>query len=262
MWNKICDVTLQSMAEHIEPFLSPIWKFDNEDNIQSHGTGSYIECGSKKFIITNEHVAKYHFDNGLTHSFHKSENILVFTNRFFSKNAPIDVAINEIENSIWEKEVCEAKAISLSRFDDKHQTVKGELLFFAGYSGQRSAVVFGNMQSRGTPFLTQECPLPESIVEANPEYHLSIPYPPDLARTADPSVPLPYPHGFSGSLLWNTTRLECLQKNIEWHPSMAKVTGIIWGWSSSLACILATKVECLQLNEMIELYDSKGLEGC
>lgn len=255
-WDEICDNVLQTMREHIEPFLSPIRKFKEEDDVRLHGTGSYIERCDRKFLITNEHVAKYNQTNRLTHSFHACEHIFILRNKFVSEKAPVDVAICEINSSLWDTEASQAKAIPLDRFAAKHETVQGELLFFAGFSGQKAKEVFGTLVSRGTPFLTREMPLPESVEEAKPDYHLSIPYPPELARSADPSMPLPDPHGFSGSLLWNTKRIECLQSGKEWHPSMAIITGIVWGWPSSAACILATKVECLGLSEMINLYDS------
>ncbi len=256
IWNKMCDDVLQQMSEHVEPFLSPVWKFKEENDVRPHGTGSYIELRNRKFLITNEHVAKYNQTNRLTHSFHANENIFALQNKFVSLVAPVDVAIGEINGSLWDIEAQQAEAIPLNRFAVKHGTVEEELLFFAGFSGQRAKEVFGTLASRGTPFLTRECPLPVSVDEARPDYHLAIPYPPELARSADPAIPLPDPHGFSGSLLWDTKRIECLQSGKEWHPSMALVTGIIWAWPSSAACILATKVERLELVQMIEAYDT------
>jgi hypothetical protein len=46
------------------------------------------------------------------------------------------------------------------------------------------------------------------------------------------------PHGFSGSLLWNTKLVEAIQSNVEWNPSMSEVTGVIWAWPSSAVSIL------------------------
>lgn len=255
MWNVIQDDTYKCMVEHVEPFLSPIWKYKDGNDEQLHGTGTYIENANDRYIITNEHVAKFNLTKRLTHSFHKSENVLVLTNEFLCEAAPVDVAISKIDDSIWKKEVGQGKGIPVKRFAERHSTTKGELLFFSGFSGERSRTVFDNIISRGTSFLTQECCLLESVEDANPKYHISIPYPPELARTKDSKLPLPDPHGFSGSLLWDTKRVEYLRKDLEWNPSIAKVTAIIWGWPSSSACILATKVEHLKLREMINYYD-------
>jgi hypothetical protein len=259
-FKEISDDTLQGMKEHVGPFLSPIWKYKfwRRKDILSHGSGTYIEKENKKFIITAEHVAKHKFCERLTHSFCGNDKILVLRNKFVCKKHPVDVAISKINNSKWQKEVSQGNSIPLNRFNQKHDATNGELLFFAGFSGERSKVLFKTVISRGTAYLTQECKFPQSVKGANPTYHLSIHYPPDLAHTLDPQVtiPLPNPHGFSGSLLWNTKRVECLEKKVEWDPSMAKVTGIIWAWPSSEACILATKVEYLELEAMIEDYDN------
>ena len=254
-WDEICDNVLRKMSEHVEPFLSPIRKFKVEDDVRPHGTGSYIVHQNRQFLVTNEHVARFRMTNRLTHSFCENEKIFILRNKFVSLEAPVDVAICEIDREIWDAEASSAQAISLNRFAEVHVTDDEELLFFAGFSGQRAKEVFGTLISRGTPYLTRECTLPESVKEANADYHLAIPYSSALVRTSDPSVPLPDPHGFSGSLLWNTKRMECLRREIEWDPSMAKVAGIIWGWPSSAACILATKVERLELAQMIEAYD-------
>lgn len=146
-------------------------------------------------------------------------------------------------------------ALPINRFANLHAPVEGELLFFSGFSGERSKILFENCFSRGTPFLTQECPFPASIEQANPQFHISIPYPPELAESKEASIPLPDPHGFSGSLLWNTKRIECQQKNIDWAPSMAEVTAIIWGWPSSSVCIVATKIEHINLKDMTSEYE-------
>lgn len=256
IWKEMCSDTLERMKEHVESFITPIWKYKevDEKDIELHGSGSYFENLNGKFIITNDHVAKYNQSYQLTHSFKGSTNILNIRKPFISELPPVDVAISKVEEDTWEAHHCEGHAIPIIRFAIRHSPAVGELLFFAGFSGARSKVLFENCFSRGTPFLTQECALPNSIMEANEDFHMAIPYPPELAESIDPSVPLPDPHGFSGSLLWNTKHVECQRKGLEWTPSMAEVTAIIWGWPSSEVCILATKVEHLNLEEMTQEY--------
>jgi len=253
-WKVICDETLEMMKEHVEPFITPIWKYKEEDDILLHGSASYIESQEERFIISNEHVSKKILHYHLTHSFKGNENIFTIRNHFLSEKYPIDVSIAKVDNDLWIDSHHEGKAIPVERFSSKHATVDGELLFFAGFSGERSKVLFQNCISRGTPFITQECELPDSVDKADLRYHLSIPYPPELAETKNKSEPLPDPHGFSGSLLWNTKRKECMQKEVQWEPSMAEVTAVIWGWPSSAVCILATKIENINLREMISHY--------
>lgn len=249
-WKEICSDTLERMKDHVEPFITPIWKYINENDIELHGSGSYFENCHGKFIITNEHVAKYNQNYRLTHAFRGSDEILNIRKPFISQISPIDVALSQIESDIWLQHRCQAEAIPIKRFATKHAPVEHELLFFAGFSGERSRVIFNNCISRGTPFLTQECLFPEHIEYADQIYHLSIPYPPELAETSESSTSLPDPHGFSGSLLWNTKRVECKRNEIDWDPSMAEVTAIIWGWPSSSVCILATRIEHINLDEM------------
>jgi hypothetical protein len=261
-WKEIKTNTLQRMVDHIEPFIAPIWKYKNEDesDLELHGSGSYFENSHGQFIVTNEHVAKYNQNYRMTHSFNGSDEILNIRNPFIGESHPIDVAITKIDSETWQKHKCQGKSIPIKRFAKRHSPVESELLFFAGYSGKRSQIVFDNCFSRGTPFLTQECPIPENIEQANSFYHCSIPYPPELAESEDNSIPLPYPHGFSGSLLWNTRRVECEKLEIEWEPSMAEVTGIIWGWPSSSVCILATKIDHIKLTEMTCEYQNMWIK--
>jgi hypothetical protein len=251
-WKKICKDTLLRMMDHVEPFITPIWKYKSEDesDFKLNGSGSYFENSHGQFIVTNEHVAHYNQTNRLTHSFKGSDNILNICNPFLSQGHPIDVAISKIDTETWQNHKYQGEAIPIKRFANRHFPVEGELLFFAGFSGERSKIVFDNCFSRGTPFLTQVCTIPENVEEANSFYHFSIPYPPELAESADNTIPLPDPHGFSGSLLWNTKRVECEKLEIEWEPSIAEVTGIIWGWPSSNVCILATKIDHIKFTEM------------
>jgi hypothetical protein len=258
-WKEICDETLEKMKEHVEPFITPIWKYKEENDILLHGSASYIEYANEKFIISNEHVAKANLHYHLTLSFKGNENIFNIKNHFLGEEYPIDVSITKVDNNLWIEEHMEGKAIPLERFSSKHATVDGELLFFAGFSGERSKVLFENCISRGTPFLTQECQFPTSLEEANPTFHISIPYSPELAETKNIFDSLPNPHGFSGSLLWNTKRKECILKKLQWDPSMAEVTAVIWGWPSSSVCILATKIEHINLKKMISYYNQSLL---
>lgn len=257
-WKEIYNDTLVRMKVHVEPFITPIWKYKDadENDIKLLGSGSYFENSHGQFIITNEHVAKYYQRYRLTHSFKGSSDILNIRKPFISELPPIDVAINKIEMDTWLEHKCEGDAIPIKRFATRHSPVDGELLFFTGFSGERSRVLFDNCISRGTPFLTQECPFPVSIEQADQKYHMSIPFPPESVETKDASVPLPDPHGFSGSLLWDTKRVECQKKKIEWDPSMAEVTAIIWGWPSSCVCILATRIEHINLEEMTCEYQN------
>ena len=189
-WKKSCNDTLLRMMDHVEPFITPIWKYKSEDesNLKLNGSGSYFENLHCQFIVKNEHVAKYNLTNRLTHSFKESQDVLNIHNSFLSEGHPIDVAIGKIDSETWQKHKCQGEAIPIKRFANWHFPVEGELLFFVGFSGERSNIVFDNCFSRGTPFLTQVCTTSENVEEANLFYHLSIPYPPILAESADNTI--------------------------------------------------------------------------
>lgn len=251
-WHTICDVTVKAMSAHVEPFTTPISKVLSDTHGAHHGTGSYFQTGSVKYLITNEHVVMRRTKDPLTHKFNGHENLYFITNPALTIPAPVDVAIIRIDEGIWSKDSHSASAIPLSRFTKRHEPVKSEILFFAGFSGQLSKFSFGNLITRGTPYATQESPFPTTVNEADSKFHFSLFYPPDLARSVDGTSSLPDPHGFSGSLVWDTKRVACLQTKKEWFPDMAVVTGIVWGWPSSAACILATKVEWLSIKDLVD----------
>ncbi len=252
-WEQICADTAIQMLEHIKPFVTPISRVLSEDEGEHLGSGSYFEIEGNKYIITNEHVAKHLNNNPLTHQFYNNDHIFKLTNPAVAEPAPIDVAISRIEEKSWNFCDHEALAIPFNRFAKKHSPLQSELLFFAGYSGEQSKFLFGHLITPGTPYLTQECPFPYGVDEADPNFHFSLHYSPDLAKSIDGRSHLPDPHGFSGSLIWDTKRVAYLQAGKKWRPELAEVTGIAWGWPSSDACILATKIEYLKVSEIVNV---------
>ena len=252
-WEQICVDTAIQMTDHIKPFTTPISRVLSENDGEHLGSGSYFEIEGERYIITNEHIAKHLINNSLAHKFYNDDHYFKLINPAVAEPAPIDVAISRIEEEIWS--FCDhgALAIPFNRFAQKHAPFQHELFFFAGYSGQLSRFLFEHLITPGTPYLTQECPFPKGVETADPNYHFSLFYNPGLAKSIDGSSHLPIPHGFSGSLIWDTKRVACLQTRREWSPALAEVTGIVWGWPSSAACILATKAEHLKLSEITKV---------
>ncbi|MCC8984996.1 MAG: hypothetical protein LM513_00190 [Nitrospira sp.] len=237
------------MLQHVKPYLSPVSIVLSDIEGEHLGTGSYCSVKSARFLVTNDHVAEHQQGKQLAHQFHESDSVAKLQNPFCGLGWPTDVALSQIDDSVWN--ICQhsGKAIPQDSFCELHLPVERELLFLVGFSGERSRFMFGTLISPGTPYLTQECQLPTEHVD--PEKHFALHYRPDLASSVEKnSFGLPDPHGFSGSLVWNTRRVECIQKNEEWSPELAKVTGIVWGWPSSDACLLATKVEHMQMSAL------------
>ncbi len=250
-WDIMCEEVVKQMLEHIKPFTTPISKAIENDYGEHLGSGSFISDSEKKYLITNEHVAKELETSSLAHQFFESDCVVRIVNPICAEEYPKDVAVTEISDAAWKACEHQSETIPLERFSDKHKPVKGELLFIIGYSGDRASFHFGTLNSPGTPYLTQEVDFPTDIGDAN--YHFAIHYKPDLATSIDGSTRcLPKPPGMSGSLIWNTRFVEYLHQQKEWSPKHAIITGIIWGWPTSDACLLATKAEHMNINELVQ----------
>jgi len=251
-WNRICSSVASEMREHVLPFTTPISRALSNDYGQHHGSATYIQYENKRFIFTNEHVSSTANGYPLTHMFWGSDDIFRIQNAWSSIYSPVDASACLINESVWNHQDHDAKAVPIERFAIRHEPEDRELLFFAGYSGDRSKFYFGHLFSAGTPYLTQEISIPENTTEANKQYHFALPYKPDKAMSVDRSGELPRPPGFSGSLVWDTKRVACLKSGKNWSPEMAVVTGLVWGWPSSQACILATRVEHIGIPDLLK----------
>ncbi len=260
-WDEICSDTARKMLDHIKPYITPISRVMSDEEGELQGSGSYYECFGGKYLITNEHVANHMIPNSLSpeplaHQFFDSDCVLRLTNDFLCLQFPIDVAVSHIEDKNWTSCSHNALGIPISRFAPKHEPFKGEQLFFAGYSAERSGFCFGQLTSYGTPYLTQETELPKQWEK--PQFHFALHYAPDrvMERVDGNTLGLPIPKGFSGSLVWNTRLVECLQNGKEWTPDCAQVTGILCRWKSSSACVIATRVEHMRLLKLSELCNN------
>jgi hypothetical protein len=58
-------------------------------------------------------------------------------------------------------------------------------------------------------------------------------------------VDLPNPKGMSGSLLWDTKFVSCLQRGISWNAEFARVCGVIWATWPNPEVVIATKIQFL-----------------
>jgi len=248
-WDDLCREVVVQMTEHVKYFVTPISKVINDDFGEHLASGSFLEVDDSKYLVTNEHVGQKIQLTPLAHQFLNSESVIRVTNPFCASAYPVDVAISKIEERAWNICPHDAKAIPLERFAYKHQPLEGEVLFLIGYSGERSGFCFGNLISPGTPCSVQQVDFPPDI--GDPGFHFAIGYKPDLAISVDgTSRGFPTPPGLSGSLVWNTRFVECVKMKKKWLPDEAQVTGIVWGCPSSDACLLATKVEHLNLREL------------
>jgi len=125
-WQEICADTAKRRIAHVQPYLSPISRVLSEQEGEHLGSGSYIEVEGKKYIITNEHVAKYLATHSLTHQFNENDSILRLTKPAVAETAPIDVAISEIPDSSWSSVEHSGLAIPEERFAAVHSPAEHE----------------------------------------------------------------------------------------------------------------------------------------
>jgi hypothetical protein len=235
------------MAEHLKSNLSEIF-FPKEKgkDILENGTGAFVEVDGAKVLVSNAHVIK---NEGLRHSFPNHDRYVLGTYLKYVVDEPVDVGARKIRDDIWTMYGEGAFAIPLRRFAQKHVTHPHEIHWFAGYPGARVkqlAATYAVAQVLSTQeHVFRDGEVPHELFD--PVYHFGVGYSPERAQRIDESNAssspgLSIPPGLSGSLVWNSRRLECFYADRPWDPSMALVTGIIWGWSNR-DYLIATKVE-------------------
>jgi len=255
-WRQLLVDTVANMASYVAPFTTPISKVISHGEGEHLATGTYCNSNGKRFLVTNSHVAEVRQTNVLATKLFGYEEYFRIGRSFLASGAPIDVAAARVEDAEWNIAPHRASAVPAEAFAQCHQGVEGELFFIAGYSGERARFNFNYASTPGTPYLAQECSLPEDPA-CTSEFHFALGYNPAMAWSADPkSKGLPAPPGLSGSLVWNTRRLQRLLAGQSWSPVDAQVTGIVWGWRD--LCLLATKIEQLNFGELFDAADAES----
>lgn len=252
-----------AMSERFHPSLTELY-FPNpaHPDVLENGTGSFVDSEGTKFLVSNEHVI---LRSGLEHSMFGCGVLLPVEPQRYTIPAPYDVGAAKVNNHTWGRYGHNARSISLSQFAPKHETVPSEILWRAGYPGARvrqyDRSVFAVCEAVPTQeYIFHDGTKPHEQFDSN--VHFAVYYNPQTATHVfddyvSRSPGLSLPPGLSGSLVWNTRRIECFHANIPWSADHAVVTGIVWGWPNS-DYLIATKVEHLRefLQEVAELPDA------
>ncbi|MBX3534571.1 MAG: hypothetical protein KF826_09485 [Xanthobacteraceae bacterium] len=242
-WDAHVKKVTEAMQNYTKKFVTPVSQVIEHDYGKLFGTGNYIELHGQHYLLTNEHVARGLERASLAHQFFDHDGVFRATNPFRVLPLPLDVAVSAIDQKIWTHEPHGSAAISEKKLSIAHTAVAGEILFFKGYSGEQSQFLFGSLFSKATSYSAQEVALPIDDDDFNSRFHFALDYRPDRATPIDGNTSLPIPKGFSGSLVWNTRFVETFGKGPNWTPECAEVTGLVWGWPSSAACLVATRIE-------------------
>jgi hypothetical protein len=244
-WNAIEAETTLAMQDHCMRYVTPISEAVENEWGLLEGTGGYVGFGEKRLLMTNEHVIKDWKTRQFCHQFHGCDDVFKLGEPLALEKHPVDIAIYQIGDKVWRMRAHSAEIVPPERIAAKHQPAAGELLFFAGYPEKRSRSFHKLLISRAIRLVTQErrgAPIPG----LHPNY-FSLIYNPERARSVDQAntINLCDPHGLSGSLVWNTRRVECSMKGRPWSPDLAQVTGMICRWDSPTSTVSAVRIEVI-----------------
>lgn len=245
-WDAMCSAMVQAMTALCRPYLTPVSQELSATKGQLKGSGAYLEFAGKRWLISNEHVLERWASIQHTHEFVGCENPfrLLGPPRAIEKH-PIDAALWEIPDQVWHLQPHQSNAIPAARLADHHAPVDRELLFFCGYPQERSHFMFETLASVGVPVVTQEL-RPPTVEDLHPNYVL-LGYSPEHAQRVDPrGRSLPDPAGLSGSLVWNTRLVECVQNNRNWSPDLAQVTGMLVRSDTPLVAVQMVRIEVIR----------------
>jgi hypothetical protein len=231
------------MRETTRPYVASIFRVFSPTEASLEASGAYVQLRNRTYLITNQHVAAALKTHSLAHQLADDEHGVRITNPFQALSYPVDIAISRIDDEIWRSYKNEKQALPVWRLAQEHKPMQHELLFLMGFSGERSyySKSLEYVFSTATPYSTQESQLPQPF---DPEVSFALLFSTGHAIAVDGKRRgLPNPAGFSGSLVWNTKAVESMVAGREWTPEQAQVTGIVWGWDTTNACLLATRVE-------------------
>jgi hypothetical protein len=244
-WDAAMPVVVEAMTNHVRAYRAPVFE-DFGDHSDGWGSGSYLQFGERVFILTNEHVARARqAGRRLIHQFAGQDDFRLIVGDHAEHDWPLDLALLPVDRQAWRDASNQSRAISLDQISLAHRPAPGEIFTFTGFSGQETKFYFNTMIYTGTCSTAREVELPEDD-RFDSRFHLGLDYRPDLAKTVIGDKGLPLPPGLSGSTLWNTRFVEAKIVKKPWTPTLAVVTGVIWGWPSAVGCLVATRAEYLR----------------
>lgn len=245
-WNRAVPQVVKDMTAYLRPYRTPVYE-EFGTHGAGWGTGSYLALCNQTFILTNEHVSMVrHSGRKLAYQLDQQEDILRVVGNHLEFPAPLDLALLPVDAARWRDGANGSCAISIDQIAIAHAPAPTEILTFVGFAGANVAFHFGQLNATGTCYSAREVTLPADDTRFDARYHFGLEYRPDLATNVIGNHGLPLPPGLSGSTVWNTRFVESKMHSIPWTPECAKVTGVVWGWPSGAACLVATRAEYLR----------------
>ena len=246
-WNAAMPGVGKAMTGYLRPYRVAIIENKQDDDGQKYGdgwgSGSFLRLDDRVYILTNQHVACAREEGRvLGYQFDGQEDIRRVVGNHAEFPHPLDVAVLPVDMKAWADASNRSKAIDVQQIAFGHDPVPAELLTFTGFAGQHTSFHFDTLFTEGTCSTAREVQLPQDA-RFSSRFHFGIDYRPNLASTVIGDKGLPLPPGLSGSTVWNTGFVAAKMAGVAWTPDMAKVTGIVWGWPSEHACLIAIRAE-------------------
>jgi hypothetical protein len=247
-WNEAMLNVVADITAYLRPYRTAIYKHrqDEEDGPghgEGWGSGSYLRLGSDFFILTNQHIACIREEaRVLAYQFDGQEDIRAVAGSHAEYPWPLDLAVLPIGMNEWADATNKSRPIEVEQIALAHDPVPTELLAFTGFAGDNVSFHYNTLFAKGTCYTAREIELPQDE-RFSSRFHFGIDYRPGLATNVIDDKGLPLPPGLSGSTVWNTGFVAARMAGVPWTPDLARVTGVIWGWPSGHACLVATRAE-------------------
>lgn len=247
-WDAAVPKVVAEMIAYLRPYRTAIYehKQDHDEKTEygdGWGSGSYLRLGDQAFILTNQHVA-YARKEGrtLAYQFDGQGDIRRIVGNHLEYGSPLDLALLPIDMQTWAESSHKSKAIEVEQIAFAHDPAPTELLTFTGFAGWHVSFHFDNLFAEATCYTARQIELPQDE-RFSERFHFGIDYRPDRATNVVGDKALPLPPGLSGSTVWDTGFVAARLAGKAWTPDLARVTGVIWGWPSGDACLVATRAE-------------------
>lgn len=244
-WDAAVSRVVADMTDYLRPYRAAIYE-DKQDHGVGWGSGSYLRLRDRIVILTNEHVAVAREQGRiLGHQFDGQEDIRAIVGNHVAHPFPLDLALLPVDMSAWAEDTNKSKGIEIDQILVGHDPVPTELLTFTGFAGENVSFHFDTLFAKGTCYTAREIAVPADE-RFSSRFHFALDYRPEAASSVSGKDGLPLPPGLSGSTVWNTGFVAAKILGIQWTQELARVTGVIWGWPSEHACLIATRAEFLR----------------
>lgn len=249
VWQALCDDTKSRMTDFVRGCCTPISAENQNFSGSVVGTATYIEVNGGKYALTNDHVianlrsrqGAYHLTRrvSLNHGNYKP---VAFTEAQNREPSPRDLAFIPVSESAWQEIEHSNFCLGQDLFSSSFDPCECELFYFIGYPGDRSTSILDLLTVVAIPCLVQRTPNGLLPNENENDFYLQYPNTAVWRTGDDHKVVAALPPGLSGSLVWDTRRMSCLNQGIDWQPSRARVAGILKRWDDKEGIVIGTKV--------------------